>query len=99
MIFAGAYDLQTPVSWNKSAFVHLPNASFVLFPMAGHGTILYSACAAGIAAAFIDDPRAIPDGSCVSGLRPHWAMPDDPLPSPEALTPADASAVGDDDAG
>ncbi len=90
MIFAGAYDLQTPVSWNKSAFVHLPNASFVLFPMAGHGAILYSDCAAGIANAFIADPRAIPDESCVATLRPQWAMPDDPLPAPEALTPEDA---------
>lgn len=99
MIFAGAYDLQTPVSWNKSAFVHLPNASFVLFPMAGHGTILFSQCAGDIAAAFIDDPRSIPDESCVSDLRPVWAMPDDPLPAPEALTPEDAADAGEGAAG
>jgi pimeloyl-ACP methyl ester carboxylesterase len=93
LILAGAYDLQTPVSWNKSAFVHLPNAAFVLFPMAGHGVILYSDCAADIATAFVDDPRAAPDASCTADLRPEWAMPDDPLPSPDTLTPEDAADV------
>ena len=54
----------------------------------------YDACAAGIANAFIADPRAIPDESCVAALRPQWAMPDDPLPAAEALTPEDAADAG-----
>ena len=76
LILAGAYDFQTPVSWNKSAFVSLPNAYFVQFPMTGHGAILYSACAEGIAEAFIADPAMLPDTSCVPGLRPAWEPPD-----------------------
>lgn len=77
LILAGAYDFQTPVSWNKSAFVSLPNASYVQVPMSGHGVILYSACAEEIAEAFIDDPARLPDTSCVSQLRPAWILPDD----------------------
>jgi pimeloyl-ACP methyl ester carboxylesterase len=78
LILAGSYDLQTPVSWNKSAFVTLPNGLFLEFPMAGHGVITYSACAEGIAAAFIADPRAMPDTSCMAGLDPAWVLPDEP---------------------
>lgn len=77
LIFAGAYDLQTPVSWNKSAFVTLPNARFVEFPMSGHGVITFSACADAVAAAFIADPTGALDSSCTGALSPAWAMPSD----------------------
>jgi pimeloyl-ACP methyl ester carboxylesterase len=75
LIFAGAYDLQTPVSWNKSAFVTLPNGTFVEFPMTGHGAITFWPCASAIAAAFIDDPVAPLDTSCTNELRPQWVLP------------------------
>jgi pimeloyl-ACP methyl ester carboxylesterase len=75
LILAGSYDLQTPVSWNKSAFVTLPNAYFVEFPMSGHGVITYSPCAEQVAAAFIADPRVFPETSCVAELKPQWVLP------------------------
>ena len=78
LILAGAYDLQTPVSWNKTAFVTLPNAYFVELPMSGHGTIAFSACAGEIAADFIDDPIVPPDATCAAGLKPVWVLPDEP---------------------
>lgn len=75
LILAGAYDVQTPVSWNKSAFVTLPNALFVEAPMSGHGVITYSDCAGQIVAAFIADPAVPPDTACTVDLMPDWALP------------------------
>lgn len=75
LVMAGAYDLQTPVSWNKSAFVTLPNGVFIEFPMSGHGVITYSACAERVATEFIADPAVIPDTSCVADLKPQWVLP------------------------
>jgi pimeloyl-ACP methyl ester carboxylesterase len=76
LIMAGAYDLQTPVSWNKSAFVNLTNGFFVEFPMSGHGVIIYSACAEQVATEFIANPVDLPDTSCVADLKPVWVLPE-----------------------
>ncbi|MFT4040420.1 MAG: alpha/beta hydrolase [Thermomicrobiales bacterium] len=75
LVLASAYDNLTPISWNKSAFVTLENASFAIVPMAGHGAIAYSACAQQIGAAFIADPAITPDTSCLAGEQPDWALP------------------------
>jgi pimeloyl-ACP methyl ester carboxylesterase len=75
LVLAGSYDNLTPVSWNKSAFVTLPNGTFVLVPMAGHGVIAYSACAQELGAAFVDDPAAPLDTACLADLAPEWALP------------------------
>ena len=76
LILAGAYDLQTPVSWNKSAFVNLANGFFVEFPMSGHGVIVYSECAEQVATEFITNPVDLPDTSCVADLKPVWVLPE-----------------------
>ncbi len=75
LILAGTYDLQTPLSWNKEAFVHLPNAGLLIFPMSGHGVITFSGCARQVTAEFIDDPIYYPDSSCIADLYPQWALP------------------------
>jgi pimeloyl-ACP methyl ester carboxylesterase len=75
LILAGAYDNLTPVSWNKSAFMTLPNGVFVLAPMAAHGVILYSACAQDVGSAFIANPTEALDSSCFEELTPAWVMP------------------------
>jgi hypothetical protein len=45
--------------------------------LAGHGTIAYQPCANDIAAAFVNDPTAELDTSCIAGLTPKFVMPDD----------------------
>ena len=75
LILSGAYDSLTPVSWNKSAFVTLPNGAFVLAPMSGHGVITYSQCAQRVAQAFIANPVEPPDTSCFADLAPQWVLP------------------------
>jgi pimeloyl-ACP methyl ester carboxylesterase len=84
LILAGAYDFQTPVSWNKQAFVNLPNAYYSEFPMAGHGVIFFSDCAVDVTLAFVDNPTAEPDNSCKAELAPQWVLPDGPLADPDA---------------
>ncbi len=80
LILAGSFDFQTPVSWNKQAFVNLPNAYYSEFPMAGHAVIFFSDCAVGVTMDFIDNPTAEPDNSCKAELKPQWLLPGDPLP-------------------
>jgi hypothetical protein len=84
LILAGAYDNLTPVSWNKSAFVTLPNGVFVLAPMSGHGVLVYSECAQRIGQAFIANPTEAPDTACLAALEPQWVLP-----------PVDAAADGE----
>ncbi|MFT4038740.1 MAG: alpha/beta hydrolase [Thermomicrobiales bacterium] len=77
LIFAGTYDMQTPLSWNKQAYVTLANAGLVIFPMSGHGVLtVHTACATQIANAFLDDPIYLPDSRCVADYFPVWALPD-----------------------
>jgi pimeloyl-ACP methyl ester carboxylesterase len=75
LVLAGAYDNLTPVSWNKSAFVTLPNGVFVLAPMSGHGVIAYSACGQQLGHAFIADPSAPLDTACLADIEPQWVLP------------------------
>jgi hypothetical protein len=75
LIMAGNYDFQTPLSWNRSAFVNLSSSYYVQFPASGHGVIAQSQCAKDVARAFIDTPYMQPDSSCTADLWPIWAMP------------------------
>ncbi len=83
LILAGSFDFQTPVSWNKQAFVNLPNAYYSEFPMAGHGVILFSDCASDVTVDFVDDPTTEPDNSCKVDLKPRWVLPDEALSETE----------------
>ncbi len=80
LILAVTFDLrtplsQTPLSWNKEAFVHLPDAGLLIFPMAGHGVIAFSDCARQVTAEFVDDPIYYPDSRCIADLYPKWVLP------------------------
>lgn len=76
LMFAGAYDNLTPITWNTSASTTLSHGTLVLVPMAGHAAITYSACAEQIGQAFIADPSVASDTSCLADLAPQWEMPD-----------------------
>ncbi|MDQ3693446.1 MAG: alpha/beta hydrolase [Chloroflexota bacterium] len=81
LILAGAYDQQTPASWNKLAFVSLPNAYFVEFPMSGHGVIGFSPCAAEVVSDFVEQPSTEPDTARVADLKPVWVLPGNAIPA------------------
>ncbi len=75
LIMAGNYDFQTPVSWNRSAFVNLSNSYYVQFPSSGHGVVAQSQCAKDVSREFIDAPYRQPNSGCTADLWPIWAMP------------------------
>ena len=77
LILQGAYDSRTPVYMGKRAARELENSTYVLVPQQGHEVWIYAGdCVGRIAGAFIQDPGAELDLSCLDARKPKWAMPD-----------------------
>ena len=76
LVLQGAYDMPTPVYMGRRAARELESSAYVLVPQQGHG-VWNSAgsCVGRIAAAFVEDPDAEVDTSCLEGRRPQWALP------------------------
>jgi pimeloyl-ACP methyl ester carboxylesterase len=70
LILAGEYDPNTPARWGRLAGETLPNSTYVEFPAAGHGIIRAGACATQLLHAFITNPTASLDTSCVDAIGP-----------------------------
>lgn len=77
----GYLDIQTSMNWGAVAVETLANGRNYVIPEAGHGTLLFQPCAADISVAFLNDPAAEIDASCIDRIKVDFAMPDDPLPS------------------
>ena len=76
----GLMDTQTSWRWGAVAVETLSNGRNYVIPQAGHGTLIFQQCAADISVAFINDPAAVLDTSCIDRIAVKFAMPDDPLP-------------------
>lgn len=70
LLFSGAYDPITPPAWAEAAAQSLSASWHVVFPAAGHGALGSSDCADRIALAFLSQPNAQPDSSCLEALEP-----------------------------
>jgi pimeloyl-ACP methyl ester carboxylesterase len=70
LLLSGAYDPVTPPSWGDAAAAYLATSTHVVFPDMGHGTVDTRPCPTQIALAFLADPWATPDTSCVERLGP-----------------------------
>ena len=78
LILQGAYDRRTPVFMGKRAARELENSTYVLVPQIGHEVWTYAGdCVGQIAAAFIQDPGADLDLSCLDARQPQWVLPRD----------------------
>jgi pimeloyl-ACP methyl ester carboxylesterase len=65
LVLAGQFDpVARPSVSRRVAELIGSNAHWVEFSLAGHNVRHFSACAAGIAADFIDNPWRVPDASC-----------------------------------
>lgn len=83
LVFSGSYDAATPPTWNKEAFLHLENATFVQFAATNHGVLATeNACASMIAGNLFDNPDAVPDSACSDSARPVWVLPDGSVTQP-----------------
>ena len=76
----GVRDIQTSWRWGAVAVETLKNGQNVVVPEAGHGSIAYQPCANDITVAFINDPSAELNVSCIERIKVDFVMPDDPLP-------------------
>jgi len=78
LILQGAYDRRTPVFMGKRAARELENSTYVLVPQSGHEVWTYAGdCVGQIAGAFIQDPDADLDLSCMDARQPQWVLPRD----------------------
>ncbi|WP_162798155.1 alpha/beta hydrolase [Sulfitobacter sp. JL08] len=76
LILQGAYDRRTPVFMGKRAARELENSTYVLVPQSGHEVWSYAGdCVGQIAGAFIQDPGADLDLSCLDARQPQWVLP------------------------
>lgn len=76
LVFADEYDPITPPEDSRAAADALGNATFFLFPGLGHGATLSHDCPESIFRAFVADPTAAPDGSCIAAMSPpEWVLP------------------------
>ncbi|EAQ03487.1 hypothetical protein OB2597_02667 [Pseudooceanicola batsensis HTCC2597] len=79
----GELDTQTAVSWGALSVQDYTQATLVVVPESGHGTIRFSQCARDITAAFVEAPTGELDTSCIENLRLPVMLPDGtmhPLP-------------------
>lgn len=76
LILQGVYDRRTPVYMGELAANELTRAKLVLIPQQGHEVWADAgSCAALIAAAFIADPQAPVDLSCLEVRQARWSLP------------------------
>jgi hypothetical protein len=79
LVVSGQLDPITPPAWGKQAAETLSKATMIEVPGAGHGPTLSVACPQKIALAFLDNPGAAPDTSCLKDSKLAFTVPVDKL--------------------
>ena len=78
LILQGAYDKPTPIYMGQTANSELENSTYVYVPQQGHWTWRDAeSCVGQIATAFVQDPEAELDLSCLDARQPQWVLPGD----------------------
>ena len=99
LVLSGAYDVQTPPSWNAMATEGLTNVTLVEAPASGHGVMLFSRCAANIAASFVWSPGIELNTACTADLAPDFVTPDEHAADAGDADETDAAGEREDDHG
>ena len=68
LVFAGSYDPITPPAGTRAVAERLSNATFVEHPAESHAVMPLGDCESAIAQAFLADPTAPLDTSCIDAL-------------------------------
>lgn len=68
LIMAGEYDPITPPTWGQDAADYLENSFFFEYAGLGHGVSIAADCPTDMMQAFIEDPTAEPDDSCMDDM-------------------------------
>lgn len=82
LLFSGLFDPVTPPAFADSAVAGLSNATNLVDPLAAHGGVFFSPCSTSIAAAFLNDPTAALDTSCLMEQDPLTFVPPDAITVP-----------------
>ena len=72
LVLAGDNDPITPPAWSKAAAATLSHSHYFEFPWVGHGVLaagVWGSCSQSMASAFLTDPNAAPDSTCISDLK------------------------------
>lgn len=76
LVLAGEYDPITPPGWGQAVSDTLNNDRFYIFPGTGHGVATSGECPLNMTLAFMDNPGAELDASCIGGMGgPDWLAP------------------------
>jgi pimeloyl-ACP methyl ester carboxylesterase len=75
LVTNGEYDPVTPPDNGHLAAQTLSKSFVFDFPETGHGSTLSGACPNSIAIAFVEDPTAKPDDSCIKDMQTVFAVP------------------------
>ncbi len=74
LVLSGEYDPITPPEWGQEVASTLSRHFFYVFPGVGHGVATANDCTQAITHAFVNNPGAEPDTSCIGGMSgPAWA--------------------------
>jgi pimeloyl-ACP methyl ester carboxylesterase len=73
LVLAGEYDPITPPRWGEEVAETLSRGYFFTYPGIGHGATVEDYCPLDMALAFLRDPDAGPDASCIREMAgPYW---------------------------
>jgi pimeloyl-ACP methyl ester carboxylesterase len=75
LVLAGTFDPATPPWWGERVVSTLTRATLLRLPTLGHDTIDAHWCPRGVFEAFIDDPLASLDTSCIGDMAVEFAPP------------------------
>ena len=93
LVTNGSLDFNAPPECGEDAFETLPNAKMITFPLTGHAASILSECAEDIVNAFVLDPAADLNLTCLEAMRPEFVLPDAELPTPPEPLELDNLAV------
>jgi pimeloyl-ACP methyl ester carboxylesterase len=75
LVMSGEYDPVTPADFAALVAQRLSNSYSFVFPGEGHGTLEVSQCPLSMAVAFMANPSAPPDSSCIVSMSPPVFAP------------------------
>ncbi len=67
LVLAGQYDVITPPLYGRMAAETLSRSTYIEFPWKGHA-VIDEGCPMAIVVAFLEDPAAKPDSSCIATM-------------------------------
>ena len=96
LVLAGSFDPVTPPVWSRTTADHLANSTYVEFGGQGHNVDADNPCANELVVAFLEDPEAELDTSCVlDAPTPSFVLPNEIYYAPGLASSGDEVSIGE----